>query len=473
MKRHFRLSVLLLIVLALLTVPAAAQDEPFGSGTIDENAPNVQFTVDLQAGESLTAYTEATSGDLDTILSLIDPAGIVVQDNDDFPEMGLNSAVVYTALESGTYLLKVSAYGSTSGDFDLYVIIGEATATPAESFAALTRIEEGELEEGDTQEYTFEAQEGSAIVVQTQTQSGDLDPLLTLQDPDGETVAENDDANLGQNLDSLIYVEAQTSGEYTVSVGTYSGSGEYTLSISVEQETDANSMIYLGEVDAGETAEFALPLEDGQTVVITTQSLRGSMDTVLTLLNSEGDEIQTNDDLNPDVGNFNSLIIYTADEGGAYTLNVANYYDNLPGEFMITVVNSETGDQAPTVSNETQVEQGEIRDGDDSETFTFDLNEGQTALVQTEAQDDSLDTILEVFDPSGESLGYNDDINTGGGIYNSGIAFTAEVSGEYTAEVSSYGGSTGEFELTITTGGTELIQQLESQKRVQLSGAVV
>jgi hypothetical protein len=66
----------------------------------------------------------------------------------------------------------------------------------------------------------------------------------------------------------------------------------------------------------------------------------------------------------------------------------------------------------------------------------------------------------------------NDDINTARGNYNSGIAYTAEESGEYTATVSSYGETEGDYILTVTIGGEELIDELNAAKsaRVELSG---
>ncbi len=98
------------------------------SGHINSTAPFKNYIVELEAGQSVLITAEATSGDLDTYLTLYDPSGASVVENDDRnPGEILDSALGYTATVSGAYTIKVSRYepGDSSGDFVLNITIGD------------------------------------------------------------------------------------------------------------------------------------------------------------------------------------------------------------------------------------------------------------------------------------------------------------------------------------------------------------
>lgn len=102
----------------------------------------------------------------------------------------------------------------------------------------------------------------------------------------------------------------------------------------------------------------------------------------------------------------------------------------------------------------------------DVDMFRMNLNGGQTAVISIAAQSigSGLDSILRVFDAAGVQLAVNDDFN---GL-DSQVTFTAPSTGVYYVGVSSYfnfsydpttvnsgggfGGSSGVYELTISTG---------------------
>jgi serralysin len=89
-------------------------------GNIDSSGDHDFYAVNLLAGQTYifrTAGTAATDV-TDTILTLRNAAGAQLLVNDDAGEAGF-SAIRYTATTTGTYYLDVSAFGATTGAFNV------------------------------------------------------------------------------------------------------------------------------------------------------------------------------------------------------------------------------------------------------------------------------------------------------------------------------------------------------------------
>jgi len=118
-------------------VGGTAEGELSFSGTITDAQFEQVFTVDLFANETVFATAEATSGDLDTVLRVLDQNGRVLAENDDYdPRESFNSALTFTTGTAGTYQFVVTRYlgadGDSSGDFVLTIYRG-VEAEAAES----------------------------------------------------------------------------------------------------------------------------------------------------------------------------------------------------------------------------------------------------------------------------------------------------------------------------------------------------
>lgn len=89
------------------------------TGQIDNAQPSISYPVPLDEGQTLYVYADALSGDLDTLLRLSAPDGHPVAVNDDRGDGSLNSAIAYTAMQSGTYTLEMSRYqgSQSSGEY--------------------------------------------------------------------------------------------------------------------------------------------------------------------------------------------------------------------------------------------------------------------------------------------------------------------------------------------------------------------
>jgi hypothetical protein len=117
---------LLLAALLLLTTSALAQDQQF-EGFIDDENEEALIEAELEAGITVLITAEATSGDLDTTLTLLDPEGFVVAANDDASEETYNSALAYTVETGGLHTIIVGRYegGRSSGDFVVTITVGD------------------------------------------------------------------------------------------------------------------------------------------------------------------------------------------------------------------------------------------------------------------------------------------------------------------------------------------------------------
>ena len=476
-----RLVLIMLLLLCAGVGSAAAQDDQLLSGSITGANPTAEFTIQLNEGDSITITTEALDSDLDTTLTLLDPRGDEVAYNDDIDLAGgnYNSQIEYEAERSGEYIIVVGSFTGT-GDFELTISFGGGAPPRGGGGSASGSVEvgftdvfEGTIQDpSETVDFDLDLQAGDTVILQTQGLTGDLDTILTLYGTNGREISTVDDANLdGGNVNSVIIYEVDDSGTYTATVGAYGGTGDFSLSVTTLNPADVNSQVVQGELTSRElSASYELELVEGDSIVIQTQSLSGDLDTMLTLYNPSGDIAYENDDINTDAGNYNSAISFTVDETGTYTLEITGYNEST-GEYLVTVstgVVSSTGVGPVEIGAAEETQRGEITSGNPEVEFPFTLEAGETALIQTEALDSSLDTTLSILDPSGDEIAYNDDFQSES--YDSGLVFTAEESGEYTAVVSSYGSSTGRFSLAITVGGEELVQQLDNMKRVELSG---
>jgi hypothetical protein len=90
-------------------------------GELNDVQPTRDYSVQLAAGQTLLAVSDATSGDLDTVLKLSGPDGFPVALNDDRGDGSLNSGLAYTAPVAGTYRLQLYRFeqSKSNGSFRL------------------------------------------------------------------------------------------------------------------------------------------------------------------------------------------------------------------------------------------------------------------------------------------------------------------------------------------------------------------
>ncbi|KPQ35262.1 MAG: Bacterial pre-peptidase C-terminal domain [Phormidesmis priestleyi Ana] len=91
----------------------SADDIPTGVGGFARD-----YTVNLESGDQITI--DAVSEEFDTLVTLMDGNGIVVNENDDGPDGSTNSLLFARISESGKYIIRVRSYaGGGEGQFSL------------------------------------------------------------------------------------------------------------------------------------------------------------------------------------------------------------------------------------------------------------------------------------------------------------------------------------------------------------------
>ena len=212
----------------------------------------------------------------------------------------------------------------------------------------------------------------------------------------------------------------------------------------------------VGEIDfAGDSDWFRITLAAGETYTFTTYLPGGGLsDSILTLRNSAGRAIATNDDANTGAQLLYSEITFTAATAGTYFLDVTGY-QSATGAFFLSssrpVRDDVAGSTATTAS--LTVGAGPVRSAlnaaGDRDWYAVTLTAGETYNFTTSATGGAADpdTTLTLRDASGNVLAFNDDSS---GTY-SAVRFTATSSGTYYVDVGSYVDSeAGNYQLTAS-----------------------
>ena len=98
---------------AELSDELSSADIPTGFGGFAKD-----YVVNLEAGDQITV--DAISEEFDTLVTLMDANGIIVNENDDGPDGSTNSLLFARINESGKYTVRVRSYaGDGAGPFSV------------------------------------------------------------------------------------------------------------------------------------------------------------------------------------------------------------------------------------------------------------------------------------------------------------------------------------------------------------------
>ena len=381
----------------------------------------------------LTEATETviySSGELDTIGTLLDSEGRAIASNDDGGE-GSNFRIS-ELLWPDEYYVRVAPFSASSSLTGSYRLQLEG-ATLAIS-AVSTSGSAGEIAEED-EEDLFQIDVGEPSKVEIHT-TGDLDTRGALLDSEGREIAGNDDAGEGRNFRiSTITVQH---GRYYVRVSAWgSETGSYTLHAETAPlsatSLSLGDSIQEGSIEEAEGSDyFAFELTDLTETVIFTS---GGLDSRGALLDSEGHEIASNDD---------------GGEGSNFRISTMLW----PGQYYVRVSawGSETGSYTLHAEG-SAVSQGELSLGgstvegaidaqDEEDYFLINVTEAVAATIYTTG---GLDTAGVLYDPEGRAILFNDD--GGEGFINFRISAILLRPGQYFLRVVSSSTSYGTYTL--------------------------
>jgi hypothetical protein len=206
----------------------------------------------------------------------------------------------------------------------------------------------------------------------------------------------------------------------------------------------------------------------GQTVKITVVKTSGDLDTFLELYDSNypsGPRLAYNDG-NPAAGGLNSQIDrFRLPSSGVYKVVVSSYAGRSTGAYRLTVSQLEQSSPTPSSTPTPRAQgcggagvlrigvpvAGAVRTPTERCIYTYSGTAGDTVTITLVATSGNLDTYLELYDPSGVRLAYNDNNQAAGGRNSQINRYRLPSSGVYYIGVSSYAGkSTGLFALMVS-----------------------
>lgn len=317
---------------------------------------------------------------------------------------------------------------------------------------------EGELTTDQTSAaFELNLEAGQVITLTTDSEDG-LDTVLTLNNPDGEPVAENDDA--GGALTSRIVHLAEASGTYTAVVSGYEGAtGVFSLSIAFGMDfalSDVATTLIEQRVSLDEeTTEVKLQVDlaAGDILVATTFALTEDIDPTLRLMDSAGVLLAQNDDRGD--GTLNAQVLYQVVEAGRYLVVVSSLGGDDVGDLVLSLAtdpDAEPPFNYASIAGEPIAEYaGSLGDEQPSLEYEVVMEAGQTLLALSNATSGNLDTMLTLHDAEGFPVAANDD--RGDGTINSALAFTAPSAATYLLIVERFsrGTSSGDFQLLLSS----------------------
>lgn len=371
-------------------------------GAIFEAQDYVAYTFGAQADEVVSVSMTATSGNLDTLVQLVDPDGNLIAVNDD--ANGTNSLISNVRIiQTGNYIVVATRYGKdlggTEGEFELVVSETSAALPPA--------VADLNLPPGDIEVFL--------------TWATNHDLQLLVRDPVGQAVYDDE--------------PSVTSG------GLLAASGNVNCQVS-----DGNPVSYiywpLGLLRAG-TYETEVWFQN------TCNDTRVVEFTLTIVVN---DRVIAVERQVPSIGD-RFVISFTVANDGSVEVGpggfVSGSLPDLTGETPLPIQTGQPINASITIDNPFDV-------------YVFEGSADETVTIFMEATSQTLDTNLFLVDANGIQIAANDDADpaqitgTQDRPTNSLISnFTLPADGEYriiaTRFGTIYGGTIGTYRLTLQT----------------------
>lgn len=438
------------------------------------------LTVELAPGQSafirlpdgageLVAETRNLTGDADTVMALLDSQGRVLDEDDDGGEENLSSRIEIGADQRGPLFLRLGLLEGGGGRFDVTLL----TAPPVDPKAPARTLAEAAgrapLAVNDPQRVTLRGRQEAYfrmpanvpdLLAITRGLASGTDTVLTLVDANGRELGNDDDGG-EEELASRLEVPGSLRRPLFLRAGTMGG-GSFELVLEPDvapagpsfprslREAMAAPALAVGQsvslrLRRGQTAVFGLPEGD---IAVFTRNLRRGADTVLTLLDAQGQEVTEDDDGGG--GLASRLEIAAGDARPAFVR--ARVIGEGAGEFDLVVEADNAG--PPTFPTSLQAAQGapvlqpgvatpvRLRRG---QSAYFRLPPGRHVALTRELREGT-DTILEMLDANGQMIAEDDD---GGDGLASRLAVDGSQKGGAFLRAGVLGDGSGAFELIL------------------------
>jgi hypothetical protein len=335
------LSYLVCLAVLLLAMPVFAQEgnaityDEVVTGEITNDIPEISYTFEGNAGDTITIGMTAAGAQFDTYLRLLGPDGEQVTANDDSGGM-LNSLIGPLSLpEAGTYTIVATRCcppnnleSGSSGTYEL--VIREAELRPLSLGESVT------VELDDETPNAFFTFEGSVAEphiysLVAETVAGDVNFLIDVLNPNGQSVAQG-----WQNNNATVYIDP-----LLLNVG-----GQYVFKVS-RQPNAPNGQPISGPVrlsfvlDEVETQPIAVEDTVSGTLDDTNPAdhytFSGTQDELLRLVGNHGADDQPFEVMvySPEGFTINSSNSFYGENPGSFTLDPLQLFAT--GEYLLFV----------------------------------------------------------------------------------------------------------------------------------------
>jgi len=312
------------------------------------------YSFEAAAGERVELAMNAD--DLDSLLRVgVVRNGVFVEQamNDDGAD-GLNSRLIFTADEAGTYVIHATSYaGRGRGAYSLSMSEGPAPirATPItigdRVRGELTADTARNANDRPADAYRFSGREGQRVRIDMSSRN--FDSYLELFDNNQQSLATDDDGG-PTGLDSRLLFTLPQTGDYVIEARGYAdATGGYTLEIKEVQPDSPPRTIAFGATLEGEIGEndstdtggrsfdaYRFSATAGQRVRAIMRS--GDFDSLLQLSSAEGDfEAIASDDDGLGEG-LDSRLDFTIKEDGDYIIRAMPYASDTKGLYSLELL---------------------------------------------------------------------------------------------------------------------------------------
>jgi len=277
-----------------------------GDPETDDGLPYDAWSFRARQGERFAIALDSDSFDpVVRVGRMVGPSFVELAMNDDGADAGLNSRLVFTAPESGTYVIRATPLGAGSeGDYSLTLSEGPEplqaqSVAIGDTVAGALTDDDGKSANGvPADAWRFEGRAGQRIRIDMT--SADLDTYLELFDANGVSLATDDDGG-PEGTNSRLTFTLPADGAYVVEARPFaSGTGDYSLSLAeIEPESPPQPLAFgttlegeIGEGDSRDTDDrgfdaYGFSGREGQRIQAIMRS--GDFDTYLQVGSAEGE----------------------------------------------------------------------------------------------------------------------------------------------------------------------------------------
>lgn len=437
------------------------------NGVLDNQTPRAIYFFDGRRGEVINFRVEATSGNLDPVLTLFDNIGQMIFRMDD-SNGSQNIDYTLTLRSSDRYYVVVGRFGyglgTTAGGYELILdragVLSEEGSALRYGDSVLNTISMNQPQVY----YTFRAEAGDIVNIEMIRNSGTLDPFLQVVDRNSFVIAENDDPLDGSTSNARINnLFIEEAGSYVIVASRYgetAGDSVGTFVLTIDEAVNSgtgNSVLSPLPLIAGEYREgiineeqyeqfFTFVGRKNDIVSIALDRTTGRLDAYLILANSNLQTIFENDDGGS--GQNARINSYRLPEDGSYYV-IATRFGGFEGETTgnYRVLLEREGNAFDSVSPEVPridygtTITGNINDSEPSDVFAFWGEQGDTVTISLSRADGDLDPVIELLDSQRRRMLRDDD--SGGGKNARIQRHTLTYTGVHYIRAARYEGATG------------------------------